>query len=40
MSGYNNNDTYGTSGTTGGLGVSKPIISIEEQLRDKKLTRS
>lgn len=28
MSAYNNNDTYGTSGTTGGLGVS-PMQAID-----------
>ena len=40
MSAYNPNpnEPYGTTGTTGGLGVSTPLISIEKQLCDKKLT--
>jgi hypothetical protein len=33
MSAYNNNnEPYGTTGTTGGLGVSTLLISIEKQL--------
>jgi len=34
MSAYNNNpnEPYGTTGTTGGLGVSTQLVSFEKQL--------
>jgi hypothetical protein len=38
MSAYNNNnDAYGTTGTTGGLGVSTHLISNEKYLSHRKL---
>ena len=40
MSAYNNNEPYGTTGTTGGLGVSTHLIYHEKQLCNQELTKT